>query len=212
VSSVAVFTYICCVVLINELDTTTYTMMGIIILLVSKSYTLLSSIDVMMIHVGEKLFDTVEDVVADGLITLFMEKHNADSYLQRQRSSIISSSSIVNGGSVRQQKPLPKLPSCLIDNDLNKDLRCALTPIVEQEFNFDDKARPQIPITNGYNADPTMSIMPCNDHDPPSYNDVVNSPEDSVVCESQVSTSPYLVLCVIVMKTCSNNNGRVLVL
>ncbi|XP_065898363.1 N-chimaerin-like isoform X2 [Dysidea avara] len=132
--------------------------------------------------VGEKLFDNVEDVVADGLITLYMEKHNADNYLQRQRSSIISSLGSTQNGSVKQQKPLPKLPSGFIDNDLNKDTRCALTPIVEQEFNFDDNSRSQLPIANGYNADPTMSIMPRNDL--PGHNDPVNSPEDSLVSES----------------------------
>ena len=127
-------------------------------------------------------------MVADGLITLYMEKHNADNYLQRQRSSIISSLGSTQNGSVKQQKPLPKLPSGFIDNDLNKDTRCALTPIVEQEFNFDDNSRSQLPIANGYNADPTMSIMPRNDL--PGHNDPVNSPEDSLVSESHVCSCP----------------------
>jgi len=114
-----------------------------------------------------------------------MEKHNADNYIQRQRSSIISSLQLgaTQNGSVKPLKPLPKLPSCFIDNDLNKDTRCALTPIVEQEFNFDDSSRPQLPIANGYCADPTMSVVPRNDLS--CNSDPVNSPEDSLV-ESQV--------------------------
>jgi len=208
------------IVLVNELDTIIYTMMEITILLVSVSYHIIvSAIDVMVTLIGEKLFDNVEDVVADGLITLYMEKHNADNYLQRQRSSIISSSQLgtTQNGSVRPQKPLPQLPSGFIDNDLNKDTRCALTPIVEQEFNFDDNSQPGLPVVNGYSADPTMSIIPHNDFS--GNGDLINSLEDSLVSESQVCYSvrvliwcscAYMVLCVIVGKTCYNNNGWVL--
>jgi len=150
-------------------------------------------------------------VVADGLITLYMEKHNADNYIQRQRSSIISSLQLgaTQNGSVKPKKPLPKLPSCFIDNDLNNDTRCALTPIVEQEFNLDDSSRPQLPIANGYCADPTLSIVPRNDL--PCNSDPVNSPEDSLV-ESQVCciVHVFICYCVIIVGKTSCNNGWVL--
>lgn len=47
--------------------------------------------------VGEKPFDTVEDLVQDGLITLYMEANDVEQYLQSARQTrIIRQSSISN--------------------------------------------------------------------------------------------------------------------
>lgn len=45
--------------------------------------------------VGEKSFDTIEDLVQDGLITLYMEANNVEDYLQsaRRRTRHLTSSS-----------------------------------------------------------------------------------------------------------------------
>ena len=128
-------------------------------------------------NVGEKLFDTVEDVVADGLITLFMDKHNADKYLQSQRSSLFTAHN--NLSSVRAHQPS--------NNGVSEALHSSLTPIAEQDFTFDDeRAKEVLPIANGYRADPTATIIP---RQLPSI-DPVKSPTDdeSIVSDSQVAS------------------------
>lgn len=39
-----------------------------------------------LLSVGEKPFDTIEDLVQDGLITLYMEANNVEDYLQSART------------------------------------------------------------------------------------------------------------------------------
>ena len=39
------------------------------------------------IHIGETTFDDIEDLVADGLIALYMEENNVDEYLKSARES-----------------------------------------------------------------------------------------------------------------------------
>jgi hypothetical protein len=42
-------------------------------------------------YTGDKTFDTVEELVADGLITLYMEKHNVMTYIEESRQQVIQS-------------------------------------------------------------------------------------------------------------------------
>jgi len=126
-----------------------------------------------MITLGEKLFDSVEDVVADGLITLFMEKHNADKYLQSQRSSLVTIHNSVEGRSP--------------NNGLSEGLRSNLTPIAEQDLTFDDQQtkQPSSSTANGYGEDPTMTLVP--HHYTPATVDPIKSPDDeSVISDTQV--------------------------
>ena len=119
-------------------------------------------------NIGEKIFDSVEDVVADGLITLFMEKHNADKYLQSQRSSLVTIQNNLGGRS----------PSS------SNGIGSTLTPIAEQDVTFDhDQQVKDLPIANGYGADPLATLVPRT----LPTNDPLKSPDnESVVSDSQV--------------------------
>ena len=119
------------------------------------------------VTVGEKLFDTVEDVVADGLITLFMEKNNADKYLQSQRSSLVTIQNSLGGRS----------PSS------SNGIGSTLTPIAEHDITFDHDQVKELPITNGYGADPMATLVPRS----LPTSDPLKSPDaESVVSDSQV--------------------------
>ena len=119
-------------------------------------------------NIGEKLFDSVEDVVADGLITLFMEKHNADKYLQTQRSSLVTIQHGLGGRS----------PSS------SNGIGSTLTPIAEQDVTLDhDQQAKDLPIANGFGADPLATLVPRT----LSTSDPLKSPDnESVVSDSQV--------------------------
>ena len=103
-----------------------------------------------------------------------MEKHNADKYLQSQRSSLVTIHNSVGG----------KSPT----NGLPEGLRSNLTPIAEQDFTFDDHQMKQpssSSTANGYGDDPTMTLVP--HHYAPATVDPTKSPDDeSVVSDTQV--------------------------
>lgn len=128
-------------------------------------------------NLGEKLFDTVEDVVADGLITLFMEKNNADKYLQSQRSSLVTLHNHLGATKSQQQ---------CSDNGVGGS---NLATISEQDATCDDEqVKTSLPVANGFGVDPTMTLIP---HSVP-IGDPIKSPDDeSVVSDSQV----YILIC-----------------
>lgn len=56
---------------------------------------------------GEKPFDTVEDLVQDGLITLYMEANNVEDYLQSARQTrIVHQTSINSTGDIMDLTPV----------------------------------------------------------------------------------------------------------
>lgn len=120
-------------------------------------------------------------MVADGLITLFMEKHNADKYLQSQRSSLVTIHNNLGGRSPSSSSN--GIPA-------NDGLRSTLTPIAEQDFTFEEP----LPIANGYGADPMATIVPR----PLLTGDPLKSPDnESVVSDSQVYSCIllYILIC-----------------
>lgn len=139
------------------------------LILLVRSFNLNSLIVSWYGNVGEKLFDTVEDVVADGLITLFMEKHNADKYLQSQRNSLVTSA-------VGRTQPS--------NNGLFVANESTLTPIAEQDITCDDQQvnEPSL-VANGYGVDPTATIVP---HTLPTPDPLKSPDDESVVSDSQV--------------------------
>ena len=148
-------------------------MMDNIILLV-RNLEYLNNIDYYG-NLGEKLFDTVEDVVADGLITLFMEKHNADKYLQNQRSSLVTIHNNLGGKSPSHSNGVPLV---------NEGSWPTLTTIAEQDAicEIDDQVKGKFPLPNGYGIDPLATL--------PRFLPIVDplkSPDDeSSVSDSQV--------------------------
>ena len=64
----------------------------------------------LFVYTGEKPFDTIEDLVQDGLITLYMENNNVEEYLQSARETRIGHY-LSNVGtcdpSPRKEVPLP---------------------------------------------------------------------------------------------------------
>ena len=124
-------------------------------------------------NLGEKLFDSVEDVVADGLITLFMEKHNADKYLQNQRSSLVTLG--VKSPSHSNGVPF-----------INEGLRSTLVTIAEQDVTGDEQ---QKELVNGYGIDPLATLVPRT----LPIVDPLKSPDDeSLVGDSQVYPCIFL--------------------
>ena len=93
-----------------------------------------------------------------------MEKHNADKYLQNQRSSLVTFHNNLGGRS----------PST--SNGVS-----TLTTIAEHTRDKDEQVMEQITIPNGYGVDPLATLVPRTLPEP------LKSPDDeSVVSDSQV--------------------------
>ena len=106
-----------------------------------------------------------------------MEKHNADKYLQTQRSSIVTT--------IHNNLGASKSPSSSASNGLTSEgLRSALTPIAEQDFTFDNEPtkEPSL-IANGYGIDPMATVVP---HALPTGDPLKSPDNESVVSDSQV--------------------------
>lgn len=66
--------------------------------------------------VGEKPFDTVEDLVQDGLITLYMEANNVEEYLQSARQTRIHQTSISSNTDPLDMTPIQLGPAHIAES------------------------------------------------------------------------------------------------
>ena len=75
-------------------------------LLLHFSLTLLLFLSSLLLLVGEKPFETIEDLVQDGLITLHMEANNVEEYLRSARETRISHTTSLGGADQPNLEPL----------------------------------------------------------------------------------------------------------
>ena len=126
-------------------------------------------------NLGEKLFDTVEDVVADGLITLFMEKHNADRYLQSQRSSLVTIHNNLGGRSPSSSNGI-----CVTA----EGLRSTLNTISEQDVMCEnEQVEENFSCRNDCGIDPLATLIP---HALPLVDPLKSPDDESTISDSQV--------------------------
>ncbi len=74
---------------------------------------------------GEKPFETVEDLVQDGLITLYMEVNNVEDYLKSARETMQRQPS-------RRQTPQVRPPMCIASyctNEISIDFTCLVSTL-----------------------------------------------------------------------------------
>lgn len=73
--------------------------------------------DITCAYVGEKPFDTVEDLVQDGLITLYMEANNVEEYLQSARQTrIVHQTSISSSTDPFELAPVQMVPTSVAES------------------------------------------------------------------------------------------------
>jgi len=120
------------------------------------------------------LFDTVEDVVTDGLITLFMEQHNADKYLQNQRTSLVNIHSSLGGKSPSSSNGV---------SFTTEGLRPTLNTISEDAMCEDEQVEEKLLFTNGCKVDPLATLIP---RALPLVDPLKSPDDESIVSDSQV--------------------------